>query len=148
MPKTNVKHRLRSFVDEAKMQAQKQNPTPPLLASKKDKTYTKKQLDEINVLRRLRYNVLLNSARNDDMTAVIVFPTADQFEIPLSRVSRSLEAQVELLDIYHYLNKRKENLHPSFKFTRHSFGPAMGVKLPRNTLYKMLKREDEVFLHN
>ncbi|KAG0275641.1 hypothetical protein BGZ96_003713 [Linnemannia gamsii] len=148
MPTTNVKRRIRSFVDEAKMQSQKQNSTPSLLASKKDKTYTKKQLDEIKVLRRLRYNVLLNSAKNDDMAAVIMFPTADQFEIPLSRVSRSLEAQVELLDIYHYLKKRKENLHPSFKFTRHNFGAAMGVKLPKSTFYRIRKREDEVFSHN
>jgi hypothetical protein len=133
-------------VDEAKMRAQKQNPVPPLLNTKKDKTYTKKQLDEIYLLRRLRYHDLLNTARNDDMTAGVMFSTADQFEIPLSRVSLSLETQVELLDIYHYLEKRKESF--SFKFTRHTFGPAMGIKLPKTTFYKMLKREDQVFSHN
>lgn len=146
MPKTNVKQGGRLFADEAKMRAQKQNPAPPLLNTKMDKTYTKKQLDEIYLLRRLRYHDLLNTARNDDMTAGVIFPTADQFEIPLSRVSLSLETQVELLDIYHYLEKRKENF--SFKFTRHTFGPTMGIKLPKNTFYKMLKREDKVFSHN
>ncbi|KAK3839351.1 MAG: hypothetical protein JOS17DRAFT_770447 [Linnemannia elongata] len=123
------------------MRAQTQNPAPPLLNSKKDTSYTKKQLDEIYAFRQLRYNDLLNSARNDDMAACIVFPAADQFDIPLKRVSRSLESQVELLDIYHYLKKRKENL--SFTLTRDGFGPALGINLSRITLYKMLKREDE-----
>ncbi|KAF8945655.1 hypothetical protein BGZ47_002215, partial [Haplosporangium gracile] len=142
MPKHNVKHGRQSFADETEMQAQKQNPAPPLLPSKKDKTYTKQQLEEISALRRLRYDVLLRTARNDDMDAVIVLPTADHFEIPLTRVSRSLEAQVELLDIYHYLEKRKENL--PIKFTHHNFGPAMGIRLPKTTFYRMLKREDEI----
>jgi hypothetical protein len=77
------------------------------------------------------------------MRACIVLPTAGQFEISLSWVSNSLKTQVELLDIYHYLEKQKENL--SFTFTRDDFGPAIGVKLPRKSLYNMLKREDEVF---
>jgi len=80
------------------------------------------------------------------MAAHMMFPTADQFEVPMSRVSLSLEKQVELLDIYHYLEKRKENF--SFTLTHDNFGPAMGIKLHRNTLYKMLKREDQVLLHN
>ena len=146
MPKTKDNHRRRSFADEAKTRAQKQNPTPPLPNSKKDKTYTIKQLTEIEALRRLRYNDLLNCARNNDMAACMVFPTADEFEIPLSRVCRSLEEQVELLDIYHYLANRKENL--TFTLTRDTFGPAIGMKLHRNIVSKMLKEEDQVFLHN
>jgi hypothetical protein len=143
MPKKAINHRCRSFEDEALIQAQKKPPAPSLLNFKKDKTYTKKQLDQIHALRLLRYTDLLNSARNDDMHACIVFPTADQFEIPLSRISHSLETQVKLLYIYHYLEKRKESL--SFTFTRGDFGPAIGVELPRKGLYNMLKREDEVF---
>ncbi|KAF9078919.1 hypothetical protein BGX23_005769, partial [Mortierella sp. AD031] len=143
MATNKVKRQRRSYMDEVKMRAQKQKPAPPLLTSKKDKTYAQRELEEINTLRRLRYNDLLNSARNDDMAAVIMFPTADQFEIPRTRVSRSLRAQVELLDIYHYLEKRKENL-PSLKLSPRSFGPAIGVKLPRKTFERMLKREDEL----
>ena len=146
MATNNVKRGRRSFANEAKTRAQKQNPAPPLLTSKKDKTYTKRELEEINTLRRLRYNDLLNSARDDDMAALIVFPTIDKFEIPLARVSRSLRAQVELLDIYHYLEKRKENV-PFFQLTLRSFGPALGINLPKSTFELMLKREDEVYVH-
>ncbi|KAF9079392.1 hypothetical protein BGX23_004209, partial [Mortierella sp. AD031] len=72
MATNNVKRGRRSFTNEAKTRAQKQNPAPPLHTSKKDKTYTKRELEEINTLRRLRYNDLLSSARNDDMAALIV----------------------------------------------------------------------------
>jgi hypothetical protein len=146
MPNTTVKHRLQSFAEKAKIQAQKQKSTPSLLTSKKEKTLTKKQLEDIHALRQLRYNDLLNCARSDDMAVCIVFPTADRFELPLKRIYRSLEDQVELLDIFHYLEKRKENL--SFALTRDNFGPALGIDLPRSTLYKMLQREDEVCPHN
>ncbi|KAF9079857.1 hypothetical protein BGX29_005886, partial [Mortierella sp. GBA35] len=77
------------------------------------------------------------------MAALIVFPTVDKFEIPLARVSRSLRTQVELLDIYHYLEKRKENV-PFFQLTLRSFGPALGINLPKSTFELMLKREDEL----
>ncbi|KAF9116738.1 hypothetical protein BGX30_005862, partial [Mortierella sp. GBA39] len=107
MLKAKVNHRRRPFADEAKTRAQKQNPTPPLLNSKKDKTYTKKQLAEIEALRRLRYNDLLNSARNCDMAACIVFPTADEFEIPLSRVCHSSAAKA-LPKGAHYIVKQKD----------------------------------------
>ena len=46
MATNNVKHGHRSLADEAKTRAQKQNPAPPLHTSKKDKTYTKRELEE------------------------------------------------------------------------------------------------------
>ncbi|KAF9302150.1 hypothetical protein BGZ91_009414, partial [Linnemannia elongata] len=96
MPKNKVRLAHRSIAEEVKTRARKLGPAPPFLVSKKEKTYTKQELEEIKARRRLRYNDLLTSARNDDMAAVILFPTADQFEIPLKRVSRSLELRVEL----------------------------------------------------
>ncbi|KAG9063513.1 hypothetical protein KI688_004397 [Linnemannia hyalina] len=67
----------------------------------------------------------------------------EDFEIPRARVSRSLRAQVELLDIYHYLEKRKENIQ-FFKLSPRSFGPSIGVNLRRTTFERMLSREDEL----
>jgi hypothetical protein len=84
MPEKAINHRYRSFENEALIQAQQQNPTPSLLNFKKDKAYTKKQLDQIHALRLLQYSDPLNSARNNDMRACIVLPTAGQFEISLS----------------------------------------------------------------
>ncbi|KAF9177376.1 hypothetical protein BGZ51_008819, partial [Haplosporangium sp. Z 767] len=60
----------------------------------------------------------------------------------MAKVSHSLEQQVELLDIYHFLHGRKENL--PMKLARSSFGPMIGVHLPRATVDRMLKREDEL----
>jgi hypothetical protein len=140
-----TKHTSQSFVDEAKKQAKRLKASPPLLTSKNTTKYTKQQLEEMIALRGLQFNILLNSARRDDMSAVLVLPTADQFEIPLSRVSSSLEARVELLDIYRYLESRKENL--SFTLSTRTFGAALGVKLPKSTCGDMLKREDEVCSH-
>ncbi|KAF9143803.1 hypothetical protein BG015_000300 [Linnemannia schmuckeri] len=57
----------------------------------------------------------------------------------MSRVSHTLETQVELLNIYHYLNNQKEDL--PFKFSQYSFGPAIGVDLKQSILQSMLKRE-------
>ncbi|KAF9079350.1 hypothetical protein BGX23_004324, partial [Mortierella sp. AD031] len=142
MPKNKVKPVHRSIAEEVKMRARKQNPTPPLLTSKQDKAYTKQELEEIIARRRLRYNDLLTSARKDDKAAIIVFPTADQFEIPMARVSHSLQTQVELLDIYHYLERRKENL--PIALSPGTFGLALGIKLSHRTCYNMLKREDEL----
>ncbi|KAF9101672.1 CENPB DNA-binding domain-containing protein 1 [Mortierella sp. AM989] len=60
----------------------------------------------------------------------------------MSKVSRILEKQVEILDLFHYLEKRKENL--PFKRYLRSFGPAIGVVLSKSSLEYMLKREDKM----
>lgn len=142
MPKSKVKRVHRSIAEEMKTRARKQGSDPSLLASKKDKTYTKRELEEINARRRLRYHDLLTSARNDDKAAIIVFPTADQFEIPMARTSHSLKTRVEVLDIYHYLERRKEDF--PITLSPNTFGLALGIKLSRRACYRMLKREDEV----
>jgi hypothetical protein len=145
MPKNTVKRVQRSIEKEVQDRVLQQKSTPSFLAYKKDKAYSKKELEDIEVRRRLRYNDILTCARNNDMTAIIMFPTADQFEIPTAKVSLSLQVQVELLDIYHYLESRKEDL--AFALSPATFGPALGIKLSRSTFYKMLRREDDVRIH-
>ncbi|KAG0195621.1 hypothetical protein BGX33_002896, partial [Mortierella sp. NVP41] len=76
------------------------------------------------------------------MSALITFPTANEYEVPMRRVSHSLETKVELLDIYRYLQKRKENL--PFTLSTYTFGPVMGLKLGHSTLQLMLKREKQI----
>lgn len=116
MTKNPAKHGYSSFKDEVKMRTKRLKPSLPQLSSKSDKKYTQKELEEIHATRRLRYNDLLNCARNDDMSAAIVLPTADKFEIPMSRVSRSFREQVELLDIYHYLENERRTFHLALLF--------------------------------
>jgi len=120
MSTNNSNKRPQYFAEKAKVRVKKHKPVPTMLVSKKEKTYTKKQLDEIQTIRHLRYLDLLTSARSNDMSALHTFPTASEYEVPMTRVSHTLETQVELLDIYHYLDNRKENL--PFKFSQHSFG--------------------------
>jgi len=138
MPNKRPQH----FAEKAKARVKKHKPAPTMLVSKKDKTYTKKQLEEIHTIRQLRYLDLLTSARSNDIGALHTFPTANEYEAPLRRVSHALETQVELLDIYHYLDNRKENL--PFSLSQHTFGPAMGIKLGQSTLQLMLKREQKI----
>ncbi|KAG0042229.1 hypothetical protein BGZ90_009464 [Linnemannia elongata] len=93
-----AKHGRQLHEDEFQKRAKRLKPLSHPLASKKDKTYTKKALEEIQTRRRLRYNDLLNSARKDDMAALIMFPDPDEYEIPLSRVSYSFKDKAELYE--------------------------------------------------
>ncbi|KAF9110515.1 hypothetical protein BGX27_006223 [Mortierella sp. AM989] len=95
MTAETIKKKRQSLSNEAKMQAKKLKTDPPLSPSKKEKAYTKRELEEIQSIHQLRYNNLLNSARSGDMAAVLILPNQDLFEIPMSRVSRTLEKQGE-----------------------------------------------------
>jgi hypothetical protein len=130
---------LQPFAEKAMVRVKEHKPTLSMLASKKIKTFTKKQLKEIQTIHHICYFDLLTSARSNDMNALITFPTANEYAFPMSRVSHPPETQFELLDIYHHLDSRKEN--PPFKFPQKSFGPAIGVKLPQSSLQEILKRE-------
>ncbi|KAF9402886.1 hypothetical protein BGZ76_007233, partial [Entomortierella beljakovae] len=96
----------------------------------------------MTLLRERRYEDLLDSARCDDMSAMFLFPSHDQFEIPMAKVSQNLATKVELLDIYHYLSKRKQDLPRKLSYS--SFGTLIGYHIPRSTLSSLLKREDEI----
>ena len=142
-----AKHGRQLHEDEFQKQAKRMKFLSHPLASKKDKTYTKKALEEIQARRRLRYDDLLNSARNDDMAALIMFPDPDEYEIPLSRVSYSFKEKAELLDIWHYLKKRKKENLP-FDLSLRSFGPALGLAISKDAISKMLRKEPEVYFHS
>ncbi|KAG0247354.1 hypothetical protein BG011_001636, partial [Mortierella polycephala] len=73
------------------------------------------------------------------MPALIAPPAAEELEIPMVRISHTLKQQVELLEIYHYHEDRKENL--LIKLFRSSFGRMIGVHLLRSSFERMIKRE-------
>ncbi|KAG0360632.1 Tigger transposable element-derived protein 6 [Gamsiella multidivaricata] len=60
----------------------------------------------------------------------------------MARASHTLEQQVELLDIFHYLDDRKEDL--PIKLSHRSFGRMVGVNLLEGSLGRMLEREDKL----
>src|SRR5690554_121132 len=123
-------------------ESKKRKPTGVHLPVKNVKKYTKRELQDTEHTRQWRYRVLLDCARRKDMSTVLALPTADELEVPMTRACHTLEQQVELLDIYHYLHSRKENL--SVKLTFRSFGPMVGITLPGSTLILMLQRESEI----
>ncbi|KAG0357900.1 hypothetical protein BGZ54_000138 [Gamsiella multidivaricata] len=136
------KRHYESLSTQATTTSKKQKTNLVFLSAKDDKKYTKRELEAIERGRRRSYNDLLDCARRKDMSVLMMFPDADGFEIPTARVSYTLEQQVELLDIYHYLYDRKEDLR--IKLSHSSFGPKIGVYLPKHSLEGMLKREDKI----
>ncbi|KAF9149776.1 hypothetical protein BGX20_005900 [Mortierella sp. AD010] len=106
--------RLQSFSDEARLRAKKLKAIPSLLPSKKEKTFTKRELEEIQSVRRLRYNDLLNSARNEDMAAVLVLPNSDQFEIPMSRPLVPWKFKLKFWTYFIILKSERKTSHSNF----------------------------------
>jgi len=75
------------------------------------------------------------------MSAALVLPTKDLFEVRMVKVCETIKAKVELLDIYHYLGKRQDDL--PFKLSKSNFGHLIGFHIPRTTLSSWLSREKE-----
>ncbi|KAF9085263.1 hypothetical protein BGX27_003509, partial [Mortierella sp. AM989] len=103
------------------------------------KTYTIKELHERNHEWARRYQELLDCARRNDVSAVLVLPTIKEFEVSMARNCVTLSNKVELLDIYHYLVSRQSDLLEPV--TLRSFGKMIGIKLPFSTLRDWLKTE-------
>lgn len=92
----------------------------------------KKKLQEIQIIRHPRYLDLLTSARVNDTGILRTFPTASEYEFPMSRIFHALKTKVELLDSFHDLDNREENL--PFNLSQHSFGLAIWINLKQTTL--------------
>jgi hypothetical protein len=75
------------------------------------KKYTINELHERNYEWARGYQELLNCARRNNVSAVLVLPTIKEFEISMARNCVMLLNKVELFDIYHYLITRQNDLH-------------------------------------
>ncbi|KAG0247453.1 hypothetical protein BGZ95_008666, partial [Linnemannia exigua] len=65
-----------------------------------------------------------------------------EFEISMARTCVTLSNKIELLDIYHYLASRQNDLPGPI--TLRNFGKMIGVKLPFTTLQGWLKNEKTI----
>ncbi|KAG0244820.1 hypothetical protein BG011_002859, partial [Mortierella polycephala] len=140
--KTPSKRHHEALSTEEETKPKKAKPTPLRFPAKNNKKYTQRELDDIARIRQQGYDSLLDCARRNDMSECLILPTANRFEVPMARVSYPLHVQVELLDIYHYLVKRKNDFCP--KITHESFGPLIGFHLPESTLMNWLRRETAI----
>ncbi|KAF9083285.1 hypothetical protein BGX29_003248, partial [Mortierella sp. GBA35] len=127
-----------SIASTSKKTRSRQSPLP--LQPKK--TYTIKELHERNHEWARRYQKLLDCARRNDVSAVLLLPTVKEFEISMAKNCVTLSNKVELLDIYHYLVDRWSD--PLKPITFRNFGKMIGVKLPSTTLYEWLQNEKAI----
>ncbi|KAF9160458.1 hypothetical protein DFQ26_005495, partial [Actinomortierella ambigua] len=103
------------------------------------KKYTIAQLKERNAAWDKRYKDLLTCARTDDCNAALVLPEFKEYELLMVKSCQPVHVKVELLDIYHYLKKRQR--HIQTKVTYQSFGPMIGVSLPKQTFSNWIRNE-------
>lgn len=111
----------------------------PRQSSSKKKKYTKTELEERKDEWQRRYQDLLLCARRGDVDSMLVFPKSKEFELPMVKNCEPVHVKVELLDIYHYLVSRQDDLNQ--RVTYRSFGPMIGVNLPNQTLSNWIKNE-------
>ncbi|KAG0291398.1 hypothetical protein BGZ96_005234 [Linnemannia gamsii] len=90
------------------------------------KSYTINELHERNHEWARRYQELLDSARRNNVFAVLVLLTVKEFEILMAKNCVALLNKVELLDIEHCLVIRQNDIHKTITFR--NFGEMIGVK--------------------
>ena len=117
----------------------KASPTTPQRAFSNSKKFSKAELLANEKNNGTRWKQLLLCARANDSKPFLVLPTLGETHIPMIKVQLTLTEKVELLDIYHYLRSRQRDIRQ--KITRTTFGPLIGIELPRTTLVDILKRE-------
>ena len=72
-------------------------------APPKNKKYTKAELKTLEQRRYERYQMLLDSARSNDMESTLVLPQHNKFEVGMVRKSITIHKRLEFIDIYDYL---------------------------------------------
>lgn len=69
-------------------------------------------------------------------------PKLDKTAINLAKVSYTISKKVEILDVFHYLSRRNAGL--AYKVSSRTFGPLVGLNIPKTTLNNMLMMEDDL----
>ncbi|KAG0264960.1 hypothetical protein DFQ27_000905 [Actinomortierella ambigua] len=72
------------------------------------------------------------------MDEILVLPKIKEYELPMVKSCETLYRKIELLGIYHFLKS-----HMKGKVSYRSFGPMIGIDLPKQTLCDWLKNEDK-----
>jgi hypothetical protein len=110
--------------------------TPP-----KNKKYTKTDLKSLEQKRYERYQMLLDSARSNDMESTLVLPQRNKFEIGMVRKSITIHKKLEFIDIYDYLVLRQKDIQNKVSFA--SFGGFVGYDIPKSTMHGIYRRREE-----
>ncbi|KAG0336388.1 hypothetical protein BG004_008076 [Podila humilis] len=122
----------------------KRDPTPPdddiTPSTAKKKKYTQKEIAERNTEWERRYQNLLLLARRGDVDSMLILPRIKEYELRMVKSSTPLQMKIELLDIYHYLVRRQDQLNQ--RVTYRNFGSFVGLDLPNQTLSNWLQHEE------
>jgi len=122
----------------------KDKPKPPPLPRipKGTEKYLQKDLAKERSIREARWKDLLRCARLEDDTPLVLMPKLDKTAINLAKVSYTISKKVEILDVFHYLSRRNAGL--AYKVSSRTFGPLVGLNIPKTTLNNMLMMEDDL----
>jgi hypothetical protein len=120
------------------------------LSNEKSATYTKAQLEAFFDLRVRRYEDLLQCARTNATHCMLLKPDPGLYAISMARNCYTLRVKLELLDIFHYLQKHltkslaKGPTKTKSTVSYRNFGHNIGMDIPHSTLQGFLKNEDKI----
>ncbi|KAF9080435.1 hypothetical protein BGX29_005320, partial [Mortierella sp. GBA35] len=116
----------------------------------KSATYTKAQLEGFFDLRVRRYEDLLQCARTDAAHCMLLKPDPGVYAISMARTCYTLRVKLELIDIFHYLQKHitkaltKDPTKTRTTVSYRNFGHNIGMNIPHSTLQDILRNETKI----
>jgi len=126
--------------------------TPSQLPLKDDMkvNYTKAQLESFYDLRVRRYEDLLHCARTNAPHCLLLMPDPGVYAISMARTCYTLRIKLELVDIFHYLQKHltkplvKDKNRTKSTITYRNFGLNMGIDIAHSTVYDFIRKEETI----